>query len=256
MGKPAQRGLFVVVMLLLLWWGISASEAYSPLVLPSPQGVFLRLVQAFRDERLLSQILESLSAVGKGLCYAILLVMGMVLASVKSQWILDSLSAVCALFHPLPGIAILPVFMIWFGLGQGAVIAVIVHSVLWPLYTNMMTGVRSIPHIYEQVSRGYSITGVHKLFHITLPSVMPYLISGLRTGWARAWRALIGAEMVFGAVGNGGGMGWFIFKNRVFMDTEGMFAGLVVVICLGILVEKGIFDWIESKTLGKWGMIE
>ncbi|MEG0541595.1 MAG: ABC transporter permease subunit, partial [Angelakisella sp.] len=81
-----------------------------------------------------------------------------------------------------------------------------------------------------------------------------YALSGIKIGWARAWRALISAEMAFGAVGLLGGIGWYILKQRTFMNTSGLFAGIVVVIILGILVEDVLFATVEKHTVQKWGM--
>ena len=83
---------------------------------------------------------------------------------------------------------------------------------------------------------------------------MAYLISGLKIGWARGWRAFISAEMVFGAVGEKGGIGWYILTQRTFMNTAGLFAGIILVIIVGMLVEDVLFGAIEKHTLEKWGM--
>lgn len=85
------------------------------------------------------------------------------------------------------------------------------------------------------------------LFEIMLPSSMGYIISGVKIGWARAWRAFISAEMVFGSVGGKGGIGWYIFNQRTFMDTAGLFAGIILVIVIGILVENVLFAAMEKK---------
>jgi NitT/TauT family transport system permease protein len=256
MSASLKKGILITLILIVIWHIAAESDLYSPLVLPAPYAVLKRLARGIAQEALVGQIIRSLKVVLYGLFGALGLTMVMLTLSNRWKAFDDVFSTLCALFHPLPGIAILPVFMIWLGIGQTSIVAVIIHSVLWPLYTNMTAGVRNIPPIYVQVARGFRIEGIGKWIHITLPAVLPYLLSGLRTGWARAWRALIGAEMVFGAIGSGGGLGWFIFKNRVFMDTAGMFAGLVVVIGIGLVVEKGLFDFIENITLRKWGMIE
>ena len=89
---------------------------------------------------------------------------------------------------------------------------------------------------------------------IRLPASMPYLLSGIKIGWARAWRALISAEMVFGAVGAKGGIGWYLLNQRTFMDTAGLFAGIILVVLIGIFVEDVLFSLIEARTLRQWGM--
>lgn len=89
---------------------------------------------------------------------------------------------------------------------------------------------------------------------IRLKASLAYLISGLKIGWARGWRAFISAEMVFGAVGKHGGIGWYILTQRTFMNTAGLFAGMILVIVIGIVVEDVVFAGLERRTLEKWGM--
>ncbi len=255
MMKSMRSGILVFLSLLVIWTVVYRLEIYSPLILPSPVKVFEKLQYALTEEGLVGQVIRSIVIVSKGITLAFgLAAIGMVLSS-KSKTLKAIINALSALFHPLPGIAILPIFMIWFGVGEGAILGVIIHSVLWPLLINLCSGINNIPQMYLQISKGYSFRSIKKYQHIIIPAILPYVLSGLRTGWARAWRALISAEMIFGAIGNGGGLGWFIFKNRVFMDTAGMFSGLLVVVMVGLLVEKGLFDLLEAQTLRKWGML-
>jgi NitT/TauT family transport system permease protein len=87
-----------------------------------------------------------------------------------------------------------------------------------------------------------------------IPNAFPYILSGLKIAWARSWRALVSAEMVFGASGVVGGLGWFIYKTRYFMDIEAVFAGLISVIIIGMLVDEFLLKTLENKTVKKWGM--
>lgn len=256
MSKSLKYGIAVTVGLLLIWLAVTQMQVYSPLILPGPLVVFDKIISSFAHDDLSGQIVRSIVVVLKGLGMASFLTCILLILAELSETTENIIGSLCALFHPLPGIAILPIFMLWFGLGENAIAAVIVHSVIWPLYTNLSAGMKSIPEIYGQVARGFGISGLSRWRHIILPAVLPHMLSGLRTGWARAWRALISAEMIFGAIGDGGGLGWFIFKSRVFMDTAGMFAGLIIVVTIGLLVEKCVFDKVESLTLRKWGMME
>ncbi len=256
MSKFSKQSIGIALLFILLWEVAVRFGVYSELILPSPIDVFQKIVSAFLEDGLTGQIARSLIVVIKGLGIATILTCLVLALSELSRSSKRIFETLCTLFHPLPGVAILPVFMLWFGVGESAIVAVIVHSVIWPLFINLSAGRASVPDIYIQISYGFSITGINKWIHILLPAVLPYLLSGLRTGWARAWRALISAEMIFGAIGDGGGLGWFIFKSRVFMDTAGMFAGLVIVIIVGLIVEKFVFDMIENNTLRKWGIME
>ena len=92
------------------------------------------------------------------------------------------------------------------------------------------------------------VTGIY------IPASFSYILSGIRTGWARAWRGLISAEMIFGTTSSGAGIGWFIFMKRTNVDIAGVFAALLLIIAIGIVVEYGVFHTIEKMTLKKWGM--
>ena len=129
-----------------------------------------------------------------------------------------------------------------------------VHSALWPVLVNLLSGFRSMPSIYEDIGRSLSRSTAAITLEIRLRASMAYLISGLKIGWARGWRAFISAEMVFGAVGEKGGIGWYILTQRTFMNTAGLFAGIILVIIVGMLVEDVLFGAIEKHTLEKWGM--
>jgi len=131
-----------------------------------------------------------------------------------------------------------------------------VHSVLWPLLLNLTAGFRATPAIYLELARNYGLSSAAITWEIRVKSALSYIISGLKIGWARAWRSLISAEMVFGAVGAKGGVGWYILTQRTFMNTAGLFAGIVVVVAIGVLVEDVLFAQLEKRTIKKWGMAQ
>ena len=87
-----------------------------------------------------------------------------------------------------------------------------------------------------------------------LPGALPSIVSGLKIGWAFAWRTLIAAELVFGVSSGAGGLGWFIFENKNMLDIPNVFAGLLTVILIGLVVENLIFQTIERRTVQRWGM--
>ena len=178
----------------------------------------------------------------------------MAIAAARWRTAANLIETLLLIFHPLPGIALFPLVILWFGVGYLSIVILIIHSVLWPMVTNMLSGFRSLPEVFRLVGMNYQLGSPRFSLYILIPGSFPHLISGLKIGWARAWRALISAEMVFGAAGGMGGLGWFIFKRRVFMDTPGIFSGLIVIILIGMLVEDLVFTVIEKHTLGRWGM--
>jgi NitT/TauT family transport system permease protein len=92
------------------------------------------------------------------------------------------------------------------------------------------------------------------VLQILVPAALPSILSGLKIGWAFAWRTLIAAELVFGTTSGSGGLGWFIYENKNVLDIPAVFAGLVTVIVFGLVVEGLIFRTLELATVRKWGM--
>ncbi len=246
---------FMWIGLLVLIWIIAVLLGdFSPLILPSPYKVLQALLKGFTEGILGKQILISIVLVFAGMSIGTLIALAFLFLAVSSRMGDSLVTTLTAVFHPLAGIALLPVVILWFGTGALSIIFIIIHSVVWPMVTNLLMGYRSIPEPYKIVGRNYQLSSFKMFFNITLPGSFPYILAGLKISWARAWRALISAEMIFGAVFGSGGVGWFIFSKRVFMDTPGMFAGIVVVIIIGVLIEDFVFGVIESRTVRRWGM--
>ena len=104
------------------------------------------------------------------------------------------------------------------------------------------------------VGRPYELRGLSYVARILIPAAFPSILTGLKIGWAFAWRTLIAAELVFGVASGKGGLGWFIFENRNLLDIPAVFAGLLTVIIIGLIVENLVFRLIEKKTVRRWGM--
>ncbi len=167
---------------------------------------------------------------------------------------LSGLGFVFSLFNPLPAIALLPLALIWFGLGNGSLVFILIHSVLWPVALNTHSGFRAVSETLRMVGRNYDLKGLRYIRKILIPAAFPSILTGLKIGWAFAWRTLIAAELVFGVSSGSGGLGWFIFENRNQLETANVFAGLFTVILIGLFVENVVFATIERKTIRRWGM--
>lgn len=252
--KSKEKGIqiFWVLFLLGAWQVAYSLGGASPLLLPSPSQVMATLWDSLLNGDLAYQIGYSVIIIAIGILLAVLMAIIMALASQHSM-LIDGLVKVLSLMgHPLPALALLPLIIIWFGTGDISILVIIIHSALWPMLINLSAGFREVPPIYLDVGRNLELSSFAIAFEIKMKFALPYLLSGIRIAFARSWRALIGAEMVFGAIGLKGGIGWYIFKQRTFMNTPGLFAGILVVILLGFLVETLFFNWIEKKTIQKW----
>ena len=245
---------FAILIVLALVWELYARWLNNPLLFPS----FGETIATFwgdiasgtLPDRVSTSMRSLLLGYGAGLALAAV----MTTIAVSTRFGTDLLNTLTAMFNPLPAIALLPLALIWFGLGIGSLIFVIVHSVLWAVSLNTLTGFRSVPEVLRMSGRNYGLTGIRYVVHILIPAAFPAILAGLKIGWAFAWRTLIAAELVFGVSSRSGGLGWYIFEARSELDTARVFSGLLAVILIGLLVESVIFRAIEKRTVQRWGM--
>ena len=247
-----RKALILVVLACL--WEIIARLQDNDLLLPG----FLATARAFAEGigngELLTKAGISMSVLLQGYAGGIVLAFVLTTLAVSTELGRDVLDTLTAMFNPLPAIALLPLALLWFGLGSKSLVFVLVHSVLWPLALNTYAGFRGVPDTLRMAGRNYGLRGLRYVLLILVPAALPAILSGLKIGWAFAWRTLIAAELVFGASSGKGGLGWYIFQNRNELYTDRVFAGLAMVILIGLLVENLVFKTLERVTVRRWGM--
>jgi NitT/TauT family transport system permease protein len=244
----------LILAALALAWELYGRWLGNPLLFPT----FGQTVSAFVEnivngiipQRMLVSLQTLVIGYGIGIGLAALLTT----LAIGSRIGADLLETLTSMFNPLPAIALLPLALIWFGLGTGSIIFVLVHSVLWAIALNTHAGFRSVSNTLRMVGQNYGLRGLKLVRLILIPAAFPAILTGLKVGWAFAWRTLIAAELVFGVSSGSGGLGWFIFENRNQLETANVFAGLFTVILIGLFVENIIFATIERKTIRRWGM--
>jgi NitT/TauT family transport system permease protein len=247
-----RKGLIMVLLAVL--WEIVARLQGNDLLLPSFTQTMRAFIEDISNGVIPGRALNSLDVLVKGYVAGVVLAFVLTSLAVSTQFGRDLLSTLTSMFNPLPPIALLPLGLLWFGLGQGSLVFVLIHSVLWPLSLNMYTGFTTVPETLRMTGRNYGLRGLRYVFLILVPAALPSIITGLKIGWAFAWRTLIAAELVFGASSGRGGLGWYIFQNRNELYTDRVFAGLITVVILGFLVENVLFRVLEQRTVVKWGM--
>jgi len=253
MNKSVRGAIIWFILLLAVWEAAARSGLISALILPPLEVVFRTFGTELLSGGLLKSTFISLGFVFLGIFSGAAAAFLLSAAAFQFKAVKHLAGMLTAVLHPLPGIAILPVFILFFGIGGNTLVMVIVHSVMWPLVVNISAGFDSVPAVYRKIGANYGLGAPAFFFRIMIPASFPYIFSGLKTAWARSWRAAVSSEMVFGITGSGGGLGWFVFTKRIFMDTPGMYAGILMLALLGLIVESGLFHFFELKTLKKWG---
>ena len=247
-----RRGLILVLLAAL--WEIVARWQGNDLLLPTFLQTARALVEGLASGELVEKTRISLGVLLQGYALGVLAAFVLTALAVSTQAGRDLLATLTAMFNPLPAIALLPLALLWFGLGRGSLVFVLVHSVLWPLALNTYAGFQGVPETLRMAGRNYGLRGLRYVLEILVPAALPAILSGLKIGWAFAWRTLIAAELVFGASSGKGGLGWFIFQNRNELFTDRVFAGLALVIVIGLAVEGVVFQALERVTVRRWGM--
>jgi NitT/TauT family transport system permease protein len=247
------RKTLVLAVLALIWEGY-ARWLGNDLLFPTFSATLVAFSDSIRNGQLPTATWHSMKILFQGYLLGLLLA-GLLTAFASATRIgADLLEVLTAMFNPLPSIALLPLAMIWFGLGKGGVIFVLIHAVLWAVALNTHSGFRGVSPTWRMVGRNYGLSDLAYVIRILIPGAFPSILTGLKIGWAFAWRTLIAAELVFGASSGGGGLGWFIFQSKNSLEIPSVFAGLLTVIILGLIVENCIFLVIEKTTVRRWGM--
>jgi NitT/TauT family transport system permease protein len=252
-GNDAIRRLAILVALGVIW-ELYARWIDNPLILPTLTATATTFLGDLMSGVLIDRIATSLRSLLLGYFAGLFLATLLTTAAVSTRIGSDVLSTLTAMFNPVPAIALLPLALIWFGLGTPSLVFVIVHSVLWAVALNTLTGFRSVPETLRMSGRNYGLHGMRYVALILIPAAFPSILAGLKIGWAFAWRTLIAAELVFGVSSRSGGLGWYIFEARSELETSRVFAGLLAVILIGLTVEAVIFRFIEKRTVLRWGM--
>lgn len=246
-----------VVLFLVCWQAAAKSGIFNSLAFPSLGEIGSAFVRNFTDgyagktlwvytANSMILLFEGL-AIGMGLAF---LLSGL---SMVSKTVYDIYNLMVSVFDLLPGVALLPVAMTIFGINTGVIVFLVVHAVLWPMSRSVLDGFLATPQIYIEAGKNIGLRGVSLLMGVYIPAATSYIVSGLKVGWARAWRGLLSAEMIFGVMGSAG-IGVYIQNMRTTMKSAEMYATLLVIILVGMVVQYGILSPIEKATVKKWGM--
>lgn len=247
------RKTALIVAMAALWQGYASwldNELLFPTFSATVEALFANLASGVLPARAYASIKVLLLGYAVGVTLAMLLSV----AAINTRLGNDLLETLTSMLNPLPAIALLPLALLWFGLGSASLVFVLIHSVLWVVALNTHAGFRGVSATLRMVGRNYGLRGLAYVRAILIPAAFPSILTGLKVGWAFAWRTLIAAELVFGVSSGAGGLGWFIFENKNQLEIPSVFAGLLSVILIGLAVENLVFRTLEARTVRRWGM--
>lgn len=255
LNTEALKKVIVLVLLCAAWEATVRLLKVNKLLFPPFTEVATRLVQGLGiggSGELWAYTWETLSVILQSFAISIVLAIVLTSLAVSNAWMRQVLSVMTGIFQPLPSIALLPMAILWFGFSRESLVFVVVMAMIWPIASSLTVGFATISPTLLRLGRNYELGRLAMMKEILLPAALPMMISGLRVGWGFGWRTVVAAELVFGATGTGGGIGWYINNSRLFMNISDGFAGILLVIIVGLLTES-IFRLMQYFTTHKWG---
>ena len=187
--------------------------------------------------------------IGYALAVAIGLPLG--LATARSVLIRDTLGSWVVGLQTLPSIVWLPLAIIWFGLTEKAIIFVVVMGATFAIATSVDDSIRNVSPLLLKAGRTLGAEGMRLNLRVTLPAALPTIVTGLKLGWSFAWRSLMAAELMYGAVG----VGRVLDTGRANGDSDIVIATILVILMLGLVVSKYVFGPIETALAHRWGLV-
>jgi len=233
-----------------IWSLLAALKIWPPYVFPTPWGVWDSLRAGFADHSFWIAINVSMKRMLVG--YGISVILGMVLGLgvASSKFLEETLGGLLVSLQSLPSICWLPLAVLWFGLSEKAILFVVVMGSLLSVTIAMEDGRKQMPKIYKMAGRNLGARGFKLFWYVLLPASLPFILSGLKQGWAFAWRSLISGEMIFISLG----LGQLLMMGRDLNDMSQVIAVMLLIIAIGYVVDGLLFQTLESRMRQKWGL--
>jgi NitT/TauT family transport system permease protein len=240
------------VTLLFLWQAVFRAKIWSPVLLPSPLQVANYLRGAIGDGTLSHATVITMRRLLIG--YFIGIVVGLPLGLLIARWNLlrDTLGTTALGLQTLPSVCWVPLALLWFGQTEAAMLFVVVMGTLWSVIIATETGVRNVPPIYRRAALTMGSKRLHIWLKVILPASLPFIVSGMKQGWAFAWRSLMAAE-IFVTILTGFGLGQLLHYGRELSAMDQVIAIMLVIVVIGLLADKIFFSPIEKFLHRRWG---
>jgi NitT/TauT family transport system permease protein len=246
------RGMAGIVVVLAIWEGFARSGMFSTAMTPPIESIGRVMWRMLADGSFIENTLATLVRVFIGLSISFLVAVPLGVLMARS-WVAERIFLpVLSVLLPIPSLAWVPLFILWFGIGNVATILVVIYAAIFPLVYSVWTGVRAVNPLWL---RAASVMGADEatLFRkVMWPGALPYVITGLRLAFGRAWIGVIGGELLASPKL---GLGEIIFNAAEFLDAGVMLGALVGIGVIGVIFERFVFQALEQVTVRRWGMV-
>lgn len=249
MQQTIKRIIFYV-LILVVWQSAVKISGVSPTVMPAPTDVVQALGKSFADKTLFYDILASFRRLVIGLGIAIILgvLLGILLA--KNKTADETLGTLILALQSVPGIVWLPIAIMWFGLNESAVIFIVILGAMLVVTINMRIGIKNVSPLYIKAAQTMGSEGIDLFFKVIFPASIPYAVTGIRLGWAFAWRGLMAGEILT----TGPGLGYTLKYASDFGNMSLVIGVMIIIGIIGTIVDIIFFQRVEKNVIRRWGL--
>ncbi len=250
--KRLMLSLVFFAALLAIWEVLVRIGVWSAVLLPSPLSVAQYLRDAALDGTLADASWVTMRRLLAGYFAGIALGLPLGLLTARFRFLRDTLGLIALGLQTLPSVCWVPLALLWFGQTEGAMFFVVIMGTVWSMIIATETGVRNVPPIYARAALTMGSSGLHIWLRVLLPASLPFVVSGMKQGWAFAWRSLMAAE-IYVTVLSGFGLGHLLHYGRELNAMEQVIGVMVVIITIGLLADKVLFSPCERFLHRRWG---
>jgi NitT/TauT family transport system permease protein len=235
-----------------LYEALARSGWFAPALMPTLPRIAGALIASLADGSMVAHAAATLYRVLAGLALAVVLGLPLGILMARFRAVENFVLPLASALMPIPSLAWVPVFILWFGLGNTVSILIVFYAALFPMLLNTWTGVRAVNPLWLRAAGAMGANERALFWKVIIPGASPFIITALRQAFLRAWIAVVGAEML---AASDFGLGWVIFDAKEFLNADLMLASLAVIGAIGFVFERLVFGLLERATVLRWGMV-
>ncbi|SDC44070.1 ABC transporter permease [Streptomyces prasinopilosus] len=248
--------VLAVGLVLAVWQAlVSFRIVDDPTKLPSPGAVWSVVRDAWLEGELLGYIWTSVSRGLLGFFFALLIGTPLGLLVARVRFVRAAIGPILSGLQSLPSVAWVPPAVIWLGLNNQMMYAVILLGAVPSIANGLVSGVSQVPPLFLRAGRTLGATGLKGTWHIVLPAALPGYVAGLKQGWAFSWRSLMAAEIIASFPDLGVGLGQLLENGRNASDMAMVFEAILLILTVGIAIDLLIFSPLERWVLRSRGLL-
>lgn len=250
--KRTLKALLFFVLIAAAWETLVRLEVWSVILVPSPLSVAQYLGEALADGTLASSALVTMKRLLLGYFFGLLIGLPLGLLTARFRVLADTIGLLALGLQALPSVCWVPLALLWFGQSEAAMFFVVVMGTLWSVIIATDNGVRNVPPIYARAARTMGSRGLHTWLRVMLPAALPFVVSGMKQGWAFAWRSLMAAE-IYVTILTGFGLGHLLHYGRELHAMEQVVGIMLVIVVIGLAADRVLFSPWEKLLHRRWG---